>query len=79
MPEVEAFGPPKKLPKVRYTDFYEGVDRTPCTITLPQELLEAFFEYGMQVGITHNALIALALDQYLRRHAVDIEREEKRR
>ncbi len=68
MRRIEAFGPSKRLPRVRYTDYYEGVDRAPCTITLPRELLEEFVEFGVRVGVTHNALVALALDQYLRRH-----------
>ena len=76
MPKVEAFGPPGRLPKVRYTDYYEGVDRAPCTITLPRELLEEFVEFGNRVGVTHNALVALALDQFLRRHAVTRREEE---
>jgi len=76
MPQIEAFGPPKKLPRVRYTDYYEGIDRAPCTITLPRELLKEFIEFGMQVGVTHNALVALALDRYLRLHAATQPEEE---
>ena len=73
---IESFGPPKKLPRVRYTDYYEGVDRAPCTITLPQKLLEEFVEFGMRVGVTHNALVALALDQYLRQHMATRQHKE---
>lgn len=77
MPKVEVFGPPGRLRKVRYTDYYDGVDRAPCTIALPRELLEEFIEFGMRVGVTHNALVALALDQYLRRHAATRREEEQ--
>ncbi len=76
MPRVETFGPPKKLPKVRYTDYYEGVDRTPCTITLPTDMLEELIRFGMRVGVTHNALVALALDRFLRAHGANHTRED---
>jgi hypothetical protein len=68
MMKVETFGPPQGLPQVRYTDYYDGVERAPCTLTVPRELLTTFLRYGMRVGVTHSALAALALYEYLEQH-----------
>lgn len=41
-----------------------------CTVRVPATLLDEARYLGECVGLTRNAIIALALDEYLRRHGV---------
>jgi hypothetical protein len=39
-----------------------------CTLRLPQPLIEQARALGQRTGLTRNAIVAMALDDYLRRH-----------
>jgi hypothetical protein len=45
-----------------------NVEMGGCTLRLPQPLIEGVRAIGARTGLTRSAIVAIALDDYLRRH-----------
>jgi hypothetical protein len=48
--------------------FIAGVERQYCSLYLPVPLIDQARALGQRTGLTRNAVVAMALDDYLRRH-----------
>jgi hypothetical protein len=48
--------------------FLAGVERQYCSLYLPRPLVDQTLALGQRTGLTRNAIVSLALDDYLQRH-----------